>query len=74
MGGVVEADANPTVEALARASAASSVIGTTRGKVLSNHMATVSTRESLLGSLAISRLLHNVHVWGNATTKAMVTL
>eukprot|EP00969_Alexandrium_andersonii_P147629 6527722-Alexandrium_andersonii.AAC.1 len=48
MGGVVSADASPADEARARASAGSAVICTTRGKVLSNHLASVETREGLL--------------------------
>eukprot|EP00969_Alexandrium_andersonii_P277611 12271360-Alexandrium_andersonii.AAC.1 len=64
MGGILSADASPAEEARARASAGSAVIGMTRAKVLSNHLAAVSTREGLLSSLVLIRLLHNAHVWG----------
>eukprot|EP00969_Alexandrium_andersonii_P317305 14018484-Alexandrium_andersonii.AAC.1 len=61
MGGIVCADASPVDEAQARASAGSAVIGTTRAKVLANHLATVQTHGGLLSSLMLSRLLRNAH-------------
>eukprot|EP00969_Alexandrium_andersonii_P309783 13690508-Alexandrium_andersonii.AAC.1 len=64
MGGIITSGGEPGPEIKARVAASRSTVSMIRKPVLAAPMFPVPTRLSLLDSLAITRLLYNVHALG----------